>query len=471
MKTVRPFTIFVSALIGGGLLGTALRAVLFKPPHENDHSPSPATLATDRSILTGRSVKTSTGPALLNSSDTVAERFLNLATRAEAASADEMLDLLRLAKLEGNRDLERAIAARWAALDPSHMFQTLTKSGEDNSSLFKVLFKEWVSSNPREALDEFVSTPDAKHHFANRLFLWSELMLQAPEIGIEASSQFDVNSFSVSLRKLRSWAEGNPQKAAAKVIEHVNDQYVRDNLMTEIGQVWGSHDPETALRYAASLEPKFGKVLSKNVVRAWIEKDPDAAAAFVEAETDPAMRAELGEGVAAGLAKSDPLAALTWAQENLRSVSRAEAISDIVRTLAKEDIQAAGELVAGMDPGGGMNRAVTELIFNWGRHADLSENETMFHWIGSLSDTEARHKAMEAMEWRISTFSKTGLLDFVTGAHGHLATASMIRRAAEQRARQDPASATAWAQGLPEDRSTQAIAAVTATLKALSQER
>ena len=467
MKLLRRITLFTGSLVVGVLLGMILRPVLFGEAHNNEPSPV-AAVSSERSILTKRSAsRASLGTTVANAS--AVERFLELATRAARASADEMFEILRLAKLHGHPDIERAVATRWATLDPSHMFKTLMASGDDHSALlWRILFQEWALANPREALTEYLASPDAKHDFGRNLDIWSALMRHAPEFGIEASAHFDTNHFSVGMDGVRSWAAADPQAAAAKVVQHLKTDE-RGEVMKEVGKVWGDSDPEAALRYASTLEGKIQDALYKGAILSWAAKDPEAAAAFAAAEADPVKRAKLGEGLAAGLAKTNPQLALEWAHENLRSASRANAVGDVVRTVAKQDIKAAGELVARMDPGGAMSRAVTEFMSEWGRHADLSENDVMFQWIESLTDTQARKRAIESMAWRFSTYSKTGMLDFVTGEHGHLATDSMIRGAATQRANQDPESAVDWASGLPEDRSAKALAAVEGVLKGMAQ--
>ncbi len=471
MKRLRPLTFFASALVIGVLLGTILRPLLLgltRSKQSLAHAETRAVSNAMDSILNRRLAGQSEAAAAIPKGSAM-DRYLWLVSQAEGAALHEFARLLVMANREGHRDVKRAIATRWASTDASHMFKALMANEADGRSdytLWKILFKEWVSDDPQGALAEFAADRDAQHDSTLRLLFLSDLIAQAPQVAVAAASQLEfTDGFRFNLEKVGEWAAADPEAAAASVVEHMKDNSTAWEIMKEIGRAWGNSDARAALKYAESLKNGFGTVLSRNAIRAWAELNPEAATAFASAESDPAKRAHLGEGLAAGLAKTEPEVALSWAQNNLRSVSRAEAIGDIVRTVAKEDISTAGDLVANMDPGGAMNRAVSSFLSVWGRTADLSENNAILAWIDNLTDSEARQHAIRTMAWRLTTYDKNGLIDFVSGEFGHLATDDMLRRAAAQRARQDPESAAAWANSLPQDRSDKALAIVHDTQK------
>ncbi len=474
MRRLHAFSLFGLALLLGVILGTALRPFVFPAAKLGDdyrHSPrSTVEIAASRAqnkstILTERTSQESRAAAALSQVSAV-ERFLWLATQAEQADPAQLAQLLRLAKREGHPDLARAIAARWAALAPAHMFRTLIEDNEEDYQLWRVLFRSWAKSNPRQALQVYVAT-DGNHQFRQRAWqIWNELVRYAPEIGIEAASEIRTIAFIPDTRNVKAWAASDPPGAAARVAKHMRDEPAGWEVMKEIGKTWGRSDPEAALSFAASLASGLGNALSTSVVRAWTQDDPEAAAAFVAAETDPARRAQLGKGLATGLAKSDPELALAWSQEHLRSTARADAIADVVKTVAADDTEVAAALVANMNPGGALNQAVAALVQEWYRSGSRG-NDAMLSWLGTLPDLEARNHAVERLEWRLASQSKTGLIDFVAGEHGHLATEAMVERASMQRARHDPESAVAWARSLPEDRSSIALTTVLDTWRGI----
>ena len=174
---------------------------------------------------------------------------------------------------------------------------------------------------------------------------------------------------------------------------------------------------------------------------------------------DPFQRANLGKGLVAGLAKNDPEKALQRAQENLQSQARALAIEKLASSVAKDGIGKAAEIVAGLEPGTTMNQAAKKLVDLWTRDG-LEAKDEVLKWIDALPDKEAQNAAMWDFGWRLDMEEKDGLIDFVAGEYGHLASSHIIRSAASTRVGQDPVSAIEWAKALLEDRSEKVLSAV-----------
>ncbi len=459
----RNLLVFSAACAGGFLLGMVIRPALPSQPSRSAslskavsaiQQQSSTSILTDRTSPSSKIVKELTKlPA--------SRRTLWLATQSETATPDQFARLLTLAKKEGHLDIDlaRAIAAKWADLDPTHMMQHLIRNGETDYRIWKVLCVQWAQSDPEGALDQFVLANESEGIEEWNSLLWKYLMRHAPEVGIKATDQLAQNR-SPDLESIRAWASKNPKQAAETVLKHMNNRRAQGQMMKEIGKAWGASDPEAALAYAQSIPSTEVRLqLAENVMQSWAMSDPEAAAEHTAATENPIERAMLSKGIAAGLAKTNPQAALTWAQDNLRSSARARAVGEIVGSVAEHNVPAAADLVAKMDPGGAMNHAVTELIGKW-VNSDPTKNGDMFAWIERLADAEARERAVQGLEWHFSFYGKDGLINFVAGDHGHLATGNMLRRAAIQRTHQDPESAVAWAEALPADRANEARTAV-----------
>mgnify|MGYP003628289051 CR=1 FL=1 len=472
----RPIIVFITALVCGAIIGLLLRPLIFASVSSNavgsqsmeaeDISQSSGMPTANLTKIPSQKAKIATDLAKVSG----AKRSLWLAAQVEGATPDQLAHLLALAKQSGHKDgdLERAIAVRWAELDPVHMIDAFLKDDESNGRLWVILFDSWAKSDPRNALDHFLAARESGSGGGEwNDLLWQKLIEYAPEIGIEAGKR--LNPFSIpNVSSIRSWAAKDPQSAAESILKHLGTNRASAELMREVGKAWGDTDPKEALAYAAALpSTKLRANLTENVVRSWTEKEPEAAAAFVAAEEDPFVRAQLGLALAAGLAEIDPEIALSWADENLQSGARSTAVGEAVKVMAERDIESAAALVSKMEPGGAMNRAVTELASVWAA-SDSSNNAAMLSWIGSQPDAEMRKTAMRRLEWEIMGYNGEGLIGFVAGDHGHLATDEMIERAAMKRAGQNAQSAIAWAKALPADRSEIALRTVTETLQRLA---
>ncbi len=378
---------------------------------------------------------------------------LSTTVAAHAQAAEKPRDFGRLLdRAKGNHDLYRAVAARWAATDPHDMLLKLT-----DAKLRPVLFETWSKFDPEGMLrtlhrmqrDGTVRSGDL--HSAVRY-----LMTHAPALGIDAIADFGLTNYHPREEGIVRWARSDPKGAALKVME-LEDSYSRSKMLSEIGKVWGKEDPEGAIHFARSNGGTLGLNLAASAIRSWAARDPDSAEALLSNESDPVYHARMGHGYAKGLASEDPGRALAWADQNLQSTTRARAIGDVVKAAAREDVVSAAALISEMNPGGAMSQAVDELLGVWSRE---DTTDGMFQWISELEDDATRQRAIQNASWRIESSKRNGLIDFVSGEHGHLATERIVRRAAEQRTRQDPETAEAWASGLPEDRAQAALSHV-----------
>ncbi len=462
---IRSFVVFLAAAVCGILLGFLLKPWIVgdRSHHDVGVSPSAGTsVLQSPSILSKRSNADTAMSAALAKVPR-AQRYLWLAAKAEKASLEELARLYQLANREGHRDLRRAIAFNWAGKDPSHMFESLKDWGEDDFRIYRVLFDQWAKMDGEAALTKVLESDKDKRFRDWGMYLWSALMRENPAIAVRARKDLAGPGFTASTSKVAEWAGRDPRAAADMVMNHMPKRdHMTWEIMGAIGKVWGKQDPEAALNFALGLDSYSTRgALAASAMSAWTEDDPEAAAEFLSHLEDPDLRFQLGNGLVSGLAKSDPEAALNWADAHLKSSARINAIGRVIQSVASEDIEAAAQLVAGMEPGGTLNGAVTALIDVWSKDGG-SQNEAMLTWLGSLTDIEARDRAIRSLEWRMDMITEGGLVKFVEGEHGYLAPVEMVRRAALQRARQDPQTAAEWARALPGDRAETALAAVMA---------
>ncbi len=457
-KRIRTVVLFVFAIALGGLGGVIVRSALFPPNNISNPQRGDFDLAgrDAGSLLSARDAHKERHLTALKQLPST-EQILWIASQAERGTAAEMAGLTALAKAQGFYDLERAVAARWATLAPKQMFETVKTQGRDGRHLLRVLYEVWVKTDPQTALDTVAATrEEGTYTSLSTSTLANELMKEAPAVGIQALRALGLRHFSPTMKNVSAWAAKNPRLAAEQTVRHMNADFAGRDAMEEIGKAWAKQAPETALAFAAELNPGHGFPLAEGVIRSWMEQDPEAAAAYTAGVDDPALRASMGEGLVEAMAESDPEMAMAWADEHLMAASRTKAISQMIKAMGKEDAQAAAGLVSGLRPGGAKNKSARELVHQWAQKSPT--DEALLGWIGTL-ETDAREQAMDALEWRLQQADKSWA-EFVSGEHGHLAGESMMRLAANERVRQDPESAIRWAQALPEDRSEQALEAV-----------
>ncbi len=385
------------------------------------------------------------------------KRMLWFATRAENATPDELRRLLRLAG--DDYAMKKMIAARWAAIAPQHMFDSLAADlrnrDRTNSGLMRTLLTEWSRSDPKAliaALDDEQLYPRID---STRMTASHYLMLANPEAGLEVLERWNVRHFIPDMKKLAEWAESSPREAAERVAK-INADHAGLEALGAVGKAWAKVDPEAALTFALELGGKKQEQFASKAMEVWAAQDLDAASAFASEQESIAFRGRLARGLLAEWGKHDAGAALKWAQENLKSQARADAIGSLVSAAAKEDPHSAAALVTEMNPGGAQLEAAKELLRSWVKRDQPEKIREAVDWLGGLEDHKLAKKALEDVYWHFIWNDPENLFAIVESEHGHILDSRVIHEAAEAQVRKSPQAALAWADGLPEDRRAEA---------------
>jgi hypothetical protein len=399
--------------------------------------------------------------------ETGGRRWLLMLSAAEKASAQEMPELIQAAK--GDSAMIRMLAARWAELDPVHMFHWLytefnTPADAPGAlparwTLADVLFEEWTQRDMRGAIKALNDAPNFGGRENLRMTVANRVLKSDPERGLRAMRDWNIRNYIPDMKPIAAWAASDPQHAAEVVLENGRD-YAGREALKEVGKAWGRADPKAAIQFAATISDKSAAAtLASEAMARWAEKSPRDAAAFAAAQPDAIFRGSLAQGLLGTWAKSDAAAALAWSEEHLNGAARTEAISGLIKSAAEKNIESAAQLVASLEPGAAQNRACASIFEAWfNKGAD--QRSAAFDWLAELPDAEARNAALERVQWNWMWREPDAVRDFVSGPHGNLASSSMISQVARGQAAKNPESAMEWASNLPGDRRNTARAAV-----------
>ena len=444
------------ALVAGfaaGNLRTTTDSATPTPPEKNVAPPAEQP---DINAPLAAALKTETG----------AKRWLLLVAAAEKATAKDMPGIIRAAG--GDDAATRMLAARWAELDPKHMFATLYAEFllPDESpvalpnryTLTDALFTEWAKADPGAAIKALTDVPDFSGLSNMRHSVASQLMKSDVEQGLRAMSEWKIDNYLPDMKSVAAWAAKDPLHAATVAAKYSRG-YAGKEVLKHIGKAWATSDPEGGMRFAATLPGESREALGGEILDGWAGRDSAAAARFIAEQKDVGFRNALSQSLVRSWAKRDPAAALAWSDANLTGNARNEAIGDIVKSAAEKSLTTASEIVAGMEAGAAQNRAAASLFETWFKKGK-DQREAAFEWLESLPDEESRAIAMERIQWNWMWEDPNGVSDFIAGPHGHLATSNMVHRVAGTLAAKNPEAAMEWAGKLSADRVANARSAV-----------
>ena len=464
MKSLPSILLCIAGAAAGSGLGWLLRgeAKAASPSSAAAAGPAPVSISNPASRTHALSAAREAKHSASLAQQKGAMRWLYLLGAAETATAAEMPALVRAAK--DYPGALRMLAARWAELDPRHMFDTLRgdyarlRGGVGDLSqdyrLTTALFEEWAKKDAAAAIAA-LSDQSALPGMQNLQFTLLNTMMKTDVVqGLKLLRQWNITNYTPDLKAVGPWVQKNPRAAAEAIFDGFTGAATSE-MMKTLGETWAASDPAAAIAFAAERRGPGAVKFAASVMRTWAQQDFKSAMAHVTAQTDAITRAQLGVPLVEVWAKSDPPAALVWANENLKGEARASAAGSIVKTMAATDRNAAGEFIAGLEPGGGKDRAVNELMDSWldnkwMNDGDKKEAAAALQWMAALPDAETRRKAMEQASWKLFFRAPEETIAFLNSPQGATAPPALMQQAARHLAQDNPASAMQWAQKLPE---------------------
>ncbi len=452
------FTTIAGAVLA---LGFGAFAAKMREPFSTNTAPAKPAMPAPKP---GRAASESLAHAL--KTETGAKRWLLLLAATEKADASDMPGLIRA--VGDDSAAVRMLAARWADLDPSHMFNTLYAEFmlPENApgalpnrwELTSVLFEQWVKNDAAAAMKALNDVPEFSGRESLRMTTANEIFKNDAEAGLRAMKDWNIRNYLPDMKSVAAWAARDPRHAAETVLKNA-DGYAAQEALKQVAKAWAQSDPEGGLQFAAGLDAGKRALFGGELVRNWAARNAKAAAAFAAAQPDGPFRNALGQGLVAEWGRTDAPAALAWSQQNLHGAALTESISGLVKSAAEKDLAAAADLVAGMEPGAAQNRASASIFETW-FNKGKGERDAAFEWLAALPDADARRAAIERVQWNWAWNDPAGVRDFVSGPHGDLASRSLIQQVARGETAKNPEAAMQWASGLPVDRAADARYAV-----------
>lgn len=464
MKNVLQIMIVLAAGVVGLLAGMALRPSVqsqirsssISPPESRDttSASSPdrgffsAPGAASRRLSLASKLKRS-----LSLSKGV-ERWLRWWEALDQATADDMPALVRLAK--GRPEVLRLIAARWARIDPSHMFETVMANGPGpldatQKSLLEHLLKDWTRRDPEAVIVALNEHPGIVNGGPWAWTVAGTVIKSDPERGLRLFSEWNIVSYGPSMNKIRSWAKADPRHAAGFALEHPAG-YATESAMRTIGKEWARTDPAAALQFVAQHGDKFIDAMGAAVVREWADRDLQSAGDWLAA-TDPRMRQQFAETFVEVWAKQDAAGALQWSQENLTGSALQRAAKGVMTGAAKKDVSSAAQLVTEMTPSLARAAAAAGVAEKWLPERFVSNPKGVkpefMEWLGKL-DSDSIKRVLWSQSFKWLDVDLDSLAQFVAQAEVSSVPTTTYSRVARRMTTHKPHEAMEWVQTLPD---------------------
>lgn len=183
-------------------------------------------------------------------------------------------------------ELQLRLIRRWAANDPATAADWITReiSGEARQEAINNVAIEWANQNFWEAIDWAKRLPIADEQQKALLNAAYEEARTAPQDALVAAVDFLEGSAQSELatHAAAQWAAVAPWEAVTWA-KQITDDSLREQVLAAVAMAWSDRDPAQAANLAVqALSP--GRLQDNAiiaVVQRWAQKQPEAAAAWV----------------------------------------------------------------------------------------------------------------------------------------------------------------------------------------------
>ena len=215
-----------------------------------------------------------------------------------------------------------------------------------------------TSANAQQRIEEAIENPEAA---------WNELVNEL---------QDDLGNLRTLSQVATAWVEKSGLEVLDKVYRSLTNSQIRESLMYRILGEVAKTDPESALKYASTLENDPHNAIVTNVANIWVRSDPRSAlraAAEIEKES---VRKAVAETAIRALAYSEPkrmLEEIDTVPADLQETVSKVALGEISRESPAE----AAELVAAMPSGSIKTSGAKSVVSMW----SFPDHTAALEWI------------------------------------------------------------------------------------------
>jgi len=270
---------------------------------------------------------------------------------------------------------------------------------------------------------------------------WADL---DPRRAISVARELDDERLALALESaaLRALARVSPDEAFA----HFSTLGGDPQRLSVLNGVWGElarADPERLLASITTLPADSRRMAEQIAVQQLAERDPLAAARYLERMPFTPERQGIMTVVARSYGRRDPVAALAWAR-SLRGQDFA--VSAVLGGVAEQDPQRAMDLALSLTAPNERMRAVQFIAMTGTRDDTLSES--IANRLLTIDDRQLRESVGQMLVMSWSQRSPDGAMRWLL-ANGQTVSPNMFMQVGQQMAMRDPRNALAQSAQVP----------------------
>ncbi len=277
------------------------------------------------------------------------------------------------------------IAQTWARTDPLRVLAEaeLLPPGNARGAVIRQVFSVWGAQDVEAALGWLKANPERASSNLLSVTLMSVAQWE-PEQALELTHEFPLQEAAPAQSSIVfQWAANDPEAATAWALERA-DEDLRNDLISNIAQVYGQQAPLDALGWAKSLPVGLRPGALVSVISALTQSRPRIAAEEALTSSE-----EILPRVVSGWSREDPAAALGWSRANLNAEQLRAVEPGIVGRLARLDLPAARRAIEQIPTTDRRDMASQNAIRRVARNGTAADIELLY---GGIADPRQREE-------------------------------------------------------------------------------
>ncbi|MDB6132709.1 MAG: hypothetical protein JWM59_952 [Verrucomicrobiales bacterium] len=234
------------------------------------------------------------------------------------------------------------VLTAWAARDPGSLlgWQEKTRAVAPppiQDSLMATVFKTLVSRDPADAFRRLEQTPAANSRAQALRGIMETIQTDADRVRmLELTKNCQDSDLRLQARRavVEHWAQRDPA-AAAEWVDAAQPAWERTRLMDSLGYAWLQSDPAAAADWWLRRAP--GPDTLVKIINVWAQEDPNAAGTWLSRQPPGPQSDTARMTFARQVADLDPASALRWAETVTDPTQREGTIDHIWETWHARD--------------------------------------------------------------------------------------------------------------------------------------
>ncbi len=226
-----------------------------------------------------------------------------------------------------------------------------------------------------------------------------------------------------------AWAQSLP----------ASDSATRYAAFQGVVSILGDNDPGAAVNFVNTQlagDPNQAKLL-QDALNTWAVYDPQAALAWAQNLTDPAVSANAMSQVIKGVTGANPQLGVQYAESLPAGDARNQALAGVAAIWSANNPMGAAALLDEIPAGDTRNSATEQIATRWAKN----DPGTASQWINSLPAGPARDAAVEGMITVVGKSDPAGVFNWAASLDNETARVSQLRTTVQQWATTDDAAA------------------------------